>query len=99
MQHETDQQGRDKLGAAWCPGSGFLVRREAWASVGGFCEASVCDDMLFGWSLNGSGWKTIHVNERLQSGMQPETFADHIKQRRRWASPNATCHAADANFL
>ncbi|RMD44587.1 hypothetical protein DV735_g498, partial [Chaetothyriales sp. CBS 134920] len=84
INHEHEQAARDKMDAAWCLGSGFLVRREAWEAVGGFCEGSICEDMLFGWCLNGAGWKTIHVNERLQTGLQPETFADHVKQRRRW---------------
>ncbi|RMZ79968.1 hypothetical protein DV738_g3083, partial [Chaetothyriales sp. CBS 135597] len=84
INHEYEQAARDKMDAAWCLGSGFLVRREAWETVGGFCEGSICEDMLFSWCLNGAGWKTIHVNERLQTGLQPETFADHVKQRRRW---------------
>lgn len=44
----------------------------------------MCDDVLFGWTLNGKGYKTAAIAERLQSGEQPSTFADHIKQRRRW---------------
>ncbi|RMZ89767.1 hypothetical protein DV736_g3015, partial [Chaetothyriales sp. CBS 134916] len=84
VNHEHEQAARDKMDAAWCLGSGFLVRREAWEAVGGFCEGSICEDMLFGWCLNGAGWKTIHVNERLQTGLQAETFVDHVKQRRRW---------------
>ncbi|RMZ76279.1 hypothetical protein DV737_g4886, partial [Chaetothyriales sp. CBS 132003] len=77
INHEHEQAARDKMDAAWCLGSGFLVRREAWEAVGGFCEGSICEDMLFGWCLNGAGWKTIHVNERLQTGLQPETFVSH----------------------
>ena len=44
----------------------------------------MCDDMLFGWTLNGYGYKTAAISERLQHGMQPSSFAEHIKQRRRW---------------
>lgn len=44
----------------------------------------MCDDVLFGWTLNGKGYNTAAISERLQSGEQPNTFADHIKQRRRW---------------
>jgi hypothetical protein len=58
--------------------------RPAWEKVGGFSETSMCDDVLFGWTLNGHGFKTAAIRERLQSGEQPSTFADHIKQRRRW---------------
>ena len=84
LQHEAEQSLRDKMGAAWCPGSGFLFYRPAWDKVGGFSETSMCDDVLFGWTLNGKGYKTAAISERLQSGEQPSTFADHIKQRRRW---------------
>ena len=84
LQHQGDQIGRDKLDAAWCVGSGFVFPREAWHSVGGFQETSMCEDLIFGWALNGHGWKTAHVDERLQSGVQPENFVSHIKQRRRW---------------
>jgi hypothetical protein len=75
---------RDKLGAAWCPGSGFMFNRKAWEAVGGFSITSMADDVLFGWTLNGKGYATGAITERLQSGMQPSSFADHIKQRRRW---------------
>lgn len=84
LQHEAEQSLRDRMGAAWCPGSGFMFDRAAWDKVGGFSETSMCDDVLFGWTLNGKGYKTAAIKERLQSGMQPSTFADHIKQRRRW---------------
>ena len=84
LQHQGDQIGRDKLDAAWCVGSGFVFPREAWHQVGGFQETSMCEDLIFGWALNGHGWKTAHVDERLQSGVQPENFVSHIKQRRRW---------------
>lgn len=84
LQHEAEQSLRDRMGAAWCPGSGFVFDRAAWEKVGGFSETSMCDDVLFGWTLNGKGYKTAAISERLQSGEQPSTFADHIKQRRRW---------------
>lgn len=84
IQHEAEQSLRDKMGAAWCPGSGFVFYRPAWDKVGGFSETSMCDDVLFGWTLNGKGFKTAAITDRLQSGEQPSTFADHIKQRRRW---------------
>ena len=38
----------------------------------------------FGWALNGLGFKTVYVDACLQTGLQPESFQDHMKQRRRW---------------
>ncbi|ETN43218.1 uncharacterized protein HMPREF1541_02377 [Cyphellophora europaea CBS 101466] len=84
LQHEAEQSLRDKMGAAWCPGSGFVFYRPAWEKIGGFSETSMCDDVLFGWTLNGKGYRTAAISERLQSGQQPSNFVDHIKQRRRW---------------
>ncbi|KPI43642.1 Cellulose synthase catalytic subunit A [UDP-forming] [Cyphellophora attinorum] len=84
LQHEAEQNLRDRLGAAWCVGSGFLFYRPAWEKIGGFSETSMCDDVLFGWTLNGHGYKTAAISERLQQGMQPSSFIEHMKQRRRW---------------
>ncbi len=86
LQHQRDQMARDEHDAAWCVGSGFIFSRESWKAVGGFFEHSMCDDVWFGWSLNGAGFKTTHVNACHQSGLQPESFQDHMKQRRRWVS-------------
>jgi hypothetical protein len=84
LQHEAEQNLRDRMGAAWCVGSGFLFYRPAWEKIGGFSETSMCDDVLFGWTLNGNGYKTASISERLQQGMQPSSFIEHMKQRRRW---------------
>jgi cellulose synthase/poly-beta-1,6-N-acetylglucosamine synthase-like glycosyltransferase len=84
LQHQREQLGRNRHDAAWCPGSGFIFKRAAWEKVSGFFERSMCDDVYFGWSLNGAGYKTVYVNACLQSGLQPESFQDHMKQRRRW---------------
>jgi cellulose synthase/poly-beta-1,6-N-acetylglucosamine synthase-like glycosyltransferase len=84
LQHQKEQMARDAHDAAWCPGSGFIFSRAAWEEVGGFAEFSMCDDVFFGWSLNGAGYKTVHVNACHQFGLQPGSFQDHLKQRRRW---------------
>lgn len=83
---ECDEVLRDRLEAAWCPGSGFLIRSQALAELGGFPETSIAEDVLFSWILQGHGWKTVYNNEKLQFGLQPNSLASHIGQRLKWAS-------------
>lgn len=83
---ECDEVLRDRLEAAWCPGSGFLVSSKALDTVGGFPETSIAEDVLFSWILQGQGWKTVYVNEKLQWGLQPNSLASHIGQRTKWVS-------------
>jgi cellulose synthase (UDP-forming) len=87
LQHQRDQVVRDNHNAAWCIGSGLIFTREAWEAVKGFPEFSMCEDLFFGWALNGAGYKTVHVNACHQCGLQPDSFQYHEKQRRRWVSP------------
>jgi cellulose synthase/poly-beta-1,6-N-acetylglucosamine synthase-like glycosyltransferase len=77
---------RNQYGASLCPGTGFLIRESALAEVGGFPETSICEDLLLGWLLQGRGWHTVFVNEKLQWGLQPDCFSSHVKQRIRWVS-------------
>jgi cellulose synthase/poly-beta-1,6-N-acetylglucosamine synthase-like glycosyltransferase len=83
---EDDEVFRDRLNAAWCPGSGFILRLEALLEVGGFPESSIAEDVLLGWILQGRGWRTVYVNERLQWGLQPDSLDGHIRQRIKWVS-------------
>ena len=79
---------RDRLEAAWCPGSGFLIDAQALNSVQGFPETSIAEDVLFSWILQGNGYRIIYVNENLQWGLQPNSLASHIGQRTKWV-----CHS------
>ena len=75
---------RDRLEAAWCPGSGFLVTAKALSAVQGFPETSIAEDVLFSWILQGRGYKIVYINEKLQWGLQPNSLASHIGQRTKW---------------
>lgn len=68
LQHRQDQGDRDRLGNAWCPGTGFIFRTEMAEEIGGFPTGAICEDVIFGWKLNGAGYDTIQVNELLQCG-------------------------------
>ncbi|KAK5045978.1 hypothetical protein LTR84_008764 [Exophiala bonariae] len=80
----AEDGARDSCGAAWCPGSGFIMRFKAWCDIGGFPEYAITEDLFTSWHLHGRGWKTMLVHEVLQWGLQPDCFVVHMKQRRRW---------------
>lgn len=77
---------KDSIGAAWCTGSGYAIRRCALDQIGGFPTGSVAEDVFCSNLLLGAGWKTCFVNEALQYGTVPDSFSGHIKQRARWVS-------------
>lgn len=76
----------DALGHADCLGSGYVMRRAALDSIGGFPTDSLSEDLCCSAKLLGQGWKTRFVSECLQYGSVPESFVGHVKQRTRWVS-------------
>ncbi|KAL2424710.1 hypothetical protein ABEF91_001591 [Exophiala dermatitidis] len=88
----ADDGFRDSVGAAWCPGSGFVLRTRAWVSMGGFPEFTITEDLMTSWFLHGLGWQIALCHEILQWGIQPDCLLTHLKQRRRWW----TGHVRDA---
>ncbi|KIW45433.1 uncharacterized protein PV06_03825 [Exophiala oligosperma] len=80
----ADDGLRDSVNASWCPGSGFIIRHDAWFDIGGFPEFSITEDLITSWLLHGRGWKIALVHEVLQWGIQPDCIISHLKQRRRW---------------
>ncbi|OAP58009.1 hypothetical protein AYL99_07099 [Fonsecaea erecta] len=80
----ADDGLRDSVNVAWCPGSGFVMRKIAWTEIGGFPEFSITEDLITSWFLHGKGWKIILIHEVLQWGLQPDCILTHLKQRRRW---------------
>ncbi|KAI4152494.1 MAG: hypothetical protein L6R39_001800 [Caloplaca ligustica] len=75
---------RETMGSTWCGGSGYVVRRTALDSIGGFPTGSVGEDMYCSNILLGKGWKTRYVDESLQYGRVPESYTAHTKQQSRW---------------
>jgi hypothetical protein len=76
----------DALGHANCLGSGYIMRRVALESIGGFPTESLSEDICCSATLLGEGWKTAFVPEVVQYGCVPESYLGHIKQRTRWVS-------------
>lgn len=76
----------DALGHADCLGSGYIMRRTALESIGGFPIESLSEDVNCSSTLLGAGWKTAFIPEAVQYGSVPESYAGHVKQRTRWVS-------------
>lgn len=77
---------KDRMGVAWCTGSGYAIRRAALHQIGGFPTGSVAEDVLCSSLLLAAGWKTCYVQERLQYGLVPDSYISHVKQRTRWVN-------------
>ena len=52
--------------------------------IGGWPTNSVVEDVMCTNLLHAAGWKTIFVNEELQTGLVSETLSGYLKQRMRW---------------
>lgn len=76
----------DRLGAAMCTGSGYVVRRYALNKIGGWPLAETGEDFMCSALLSDAGWKIAFVRENLQSGLAPENIRAVVKQRMRWVS-------------
>ena len=78
------QPCRDAHGNAFCVGTGFVVRRSALASLGGFAQGSLSEDLQLSYALLGQGYRTVFLNEGLSLGLSPESVPEYVKQRVRW---------------
>lgn len=67
-------------------GTGFVVRRSALDSVGGFPTESVTDDGLLTLKLKARGWDVVWVQEYVQWNLVTDTLQGQIKQRQRWVA-------------
>lgn len=77
----------DYSNTAFCTGSGFVARRSALDSIGGFPESSMQEDFLTSLHLAANGWETVFlVKDHVQWGLMPDTFAGWVKQRQRWGA-------------
>ncbi|HVW17919.1 MAG TPA: cellulose synthase catalytic subunit, partial [Solirubrobacteraceae bacterium] len=78
-------RGRDGWGASFCCGTNFVARRDALASVGGFPEDSVTEDIVMSIALNRAGWDIAYEPTVLAVGLGPEDARSYLKQQERWA--------------
>lgn len=78
-------ESKDAFGAAFCCGTGAVLRVEALKLCHGMATATVTEDMLTSFSMREHGYRTILLNERLSVGLAPENLSEYVSQRCRWA--------------
>jgi cellulose synthase/poly-beta-1,6-N-acetylglucosamine synthase-like glycosyltransferase len=78
------EPNRDYFDASQCAGSGYVMRRSALDTIGGWPLANVGEDILCSYALQEQGWKTKFIPDQLQFGLAPGSFHAFIKQRIRW---------------
>lgn len=80
------EPARDVYGCSQCSGSGYLMRRSALDSIGGWPLANIGEDVLCSFMLQERGWRTKYIPDQVQFGLAPESFQSYISQRIRWVS-------------
>ncbi|SMH58804.1 glycosyltransferase [Azospirillum agricola] len=67
-----------------CHGTMIMLRRSAMEQVGGWSEASICEDTELGLRILSAGYRAAYTDERLGEGLAPDNFMQFRKQRDRW---------------
>jgi hypothetical protein len=80
------EPSRDFFGCSQCSGSGYVMRRCALESIGGWPRANIGEDIMCSNMLQEQGWKTKYIPDQLQFGLAPDSFHGYINQRSRWVS-------------
>lgn len=65
-------------------GSNTIISREALDSIGGFFTETITEDFATGLLIESKGFVSLAIPEPLASGMAPDTYKDHLVQRKRW---------------
>jgi cellulose synthase (UDP-forming) len=84
--YRSMQPAKDTRNSAFSCGNGALYRREALASVGGFSEWSLVEDVHTSLELHAKGWQSVYHPRPLTTGVAPQTAATLARQRLRWAT-------------
>ncbi|KAL9124747.1 MAG: hypothetical protein Q9217_005957 [Psora testacea] len=87
----------DRIGAAICTGTGYVVRRSALKVIGGWPLANAGEDFLASTLLGGAGWGIAFVRERLQWGLTADNLRAVVKQRMRWVNMGTGGITASSN--
>lgn len=75
---------KDRIGSAWCTGSGWIARRCAIDQMGGLPADFLNENILTSFLLLAAGWRIAYVPEKIQYGLAPDSVQGHISQRKRW---------------
>jgi len=79
------QLGLDFWNSSFFCGSAAVLRRECLVSQGGIEGETITEDAETALGLHAKGYNSVYINKPMISGLSPETFADFILQRSRWA--------------
>jgi cellulose synthase/poly-beta-1,6-N-acetylglucosamine synthase-like glycosyltransferase len=90
---------RDFFGSSQCSGSGYVMRRNALDTIGGWPLANIGEDILCSYLLQEQGWKTRYIPDDLQFGLAPDSFHSFINQRIRWVSLYLFYRSLPVRFL
>jgi cellulose synthase (UDP-forming) len=86
--YRSIQPAKDRDGAAFSCGNGTVYRRAALASIGGFSEWNLVEDLHTSYRLHAKGWESVYHATPISEGTAPGTAAEYARQRLRWATDN-----------
>jgi GT2 family glycosyltransferase len=87
LSQHWDPDSGGRVGAAWATGAFFIVRRAAYAAVGGFDEHwwMYGEDLDLGWRLHRAGWPARYepraIVHHVHSAAAKEAFGDELDAR------------------
>ncbi|KAL8993171.1 MAG: hypothetical protein Q9169_006543 [Polycauliona sp. 2 TL-2023] len=82
----------DSSKACMCTGTGYVARRKALESIGGWPLAESGEDYMCSALLSDAGWEIAYVKENLQYGLCPGSMRALLKQRMRWTDAGIEVH-------
>jgi cellulose synthase (UDP-forming) len=83
--HHAMQPGANRWNAAFFVGTGAILRRGALEEIGGFATGTVTEDVLTSMRLHGRGYRSEYYDAPLAYLLAPESLAQYLTQRLRWA--------------
>lgn len=82
------QPGKERFNAVMYIGSNTVFSRAALDEIGGFATGVITEDMATGMLLQAHGYTSVFISDIIAAGLAPESFADLLTQRTRWARGN-----------
>lgn len=80
------QPGKDRWNAAFCAGSGCLIKRAVIDELGGIPQRTVVEDLEFSLRMHDLGYNSRYIADPQVVGLNPESLNAYFIQQRRWAS-------------
>jgi cellulose synthase (UDP-forming) len=90
------QPAKDADSSAFSCGNGTVYRRTALASVSGFSEWNLVEDLHTSYVLHAAGWKSVYHAAPVTVGSAPQTASVFLRQRLRWATDSTRLLTRDS---